>query len=519
MPALAGGDGADMGHKVCVPTKRDPKWRRGSEGEEWVGQEVETGCFAGEHADLELDCGGEWIVGRGAGRGGVGLWWLTVGLVVCPILVGQVGKTRSSSAVPSEVTAWMKSVAIPLEGTSPEGGVEDMEALGPAIGDARIVAMGEETHGTHEFFQLKHRMLKYLVEKKGFTVFGLEANWPESLAINDYVVNGNGDPAEALDGLYFWTWNTEEMLDMIRWMRKYNADGKHTKKVKFFGFDMQVAHAAARNAEQYLEKVDPAEAKTAAVVFAPVSDAVRERESATSKPKVFWQKMEEHIEYLIERFESRKKVYVEASSPEQWTLARHNLEIVRQAAELYSVDQSGSISPRDQAMAENVKWILDQEGPEAKMMLWAHNGHVSTAPLGDGESMGMALRKVYGAEMVVCGLSFGQGSFQALQKGKGLREFKVGAAMPGSLDATLAGTGIPVFAIDLRNAPTSGVVGGWLNLRQVMRSIGAIYKETSPDTFLTTVDRHSFDMIFFVNRTTATRENVRSSELEFRGGD
>jgi erythromycin esterase len=460
-------------------------------------------------------------VGKGAGKkkGGVGLCWLAAGLAVCPILAGQVGKTRGLSGVPGEVTAWMKSAAIPLQGTSPEGGVEDMEPLGAAIGDARIVAMGEETHGTHEFFQLKHRMLKYLVEKKGFTVFGLEANWPESLAINDYVVNGNGDPAEALDGLYFWTWNTEEMLDMIRWMRKYNADPKHTKKVKFFGFDMQVAHVAARNAQMYLEKVDAVEGKAAAALFAPVSNAARERESATIKPKIFWQKMEERIEYLIEQFESRKKAYLGASSMEEWALARHNLEIVREAAEQYSVDQSGSISPRDQAMAENVKWILDQEGPEAKMMIWAHNGHVSTAPLGDGESMGMALRKMYGDEMVVCGLSFGQGSFQALQKGKGLREFKVGAAIPGSLDAALAGTGIPVFAIDLRNAPRSGVVGDWLNLGQVMRSIGAIYKESSPDMFLTTVDRHSFDMVFFVSRTTAARENVRPSQLEFRGGD
>jgi erythromycin esterase len=63
-------------------------------------------------------------------------------------------------------------------------------------------------------------MLEFLVERMGFTVFGIEANWPESLAINDYVLNGNGDPAEALAGLYFWTWNTKEVLDMIQWMRR-----------------------------------------------------------------------------------------------------------------------------------------------------------------------------------------------------------------------------------------------------------------------------------------------------------
>jgi erythromycin esterase len=138
--------------------------------------------------------------------------------------------------------------------------------------------MGEATHGTHEFFQLKHRMLEFLVERMGFTVFGIEANWPESLAVNDYVLNGNGDAAEALAGLYFWTWNTEETLDMIRWMRRYNQDPSHVKKVKFFGFDMQTTRVAVSNVETYLQKVDPDEAKIAADILAPLSDAKGEQE-------------------------------------------------------------------------------------------------------------------------------------------------------------------------------------------------------------------------------------------------
>jgi erythromycin esterase len=109
---------------------------------------------------------------------------------------------------------------MPIDSISSQSGFEDLRPLQSTILNARIVAMGEATHGTHEFFQLKHRMLEFLVERMGFTVFGIEANWPESLAINDYVLNGNGDPAEALAGLYFWTWNTKEVLDMIQWMRR-----------------------------------------------------------------------------------------------------------------------------------------------------------------------------------------------------------------------------------------------------------------------------------------------------------
>jgi len=442
---------------------------------------------------------------------------LVLELVVCPTLTGQATKSPSSISVPSEVTSWFKSAAMPLDSTSPESGLDDLRQMESTIGNARIVAMGEATHGTREFFQLKHRMLEFLVEKKGFTVFGIEANWPESLAINDYVLNGTGDAVEALDGLYFWTWNTAEMLDMIQWMRKYNQDPKHANKVKFLGFDMQVAHVAVRNAERYLEKVDPAEAKLASTLLAPLSDANRERESA-NKSKYFWQKTEGMIESFLGSLERRKKVYVEASSLEEWTLARHNLEIVRQAVEMHSVDRLGNFSPRDQAMATNVEWILDREGPESKIMLWAHNGHVSTAPLGEGESMGMVLRKTYGAKMVVCGFSFDQGSFQALQRGKGLRRFTVGPAIPGSLDAALAAAGIPLFAVDLRRAPSSGTVADWLNTPQPMRSIGAIYSESAPDAYFGPVTPHSFDVILFVRRTSAAHENPKFSEIEFRGG-
>src|SRR6266550_1802221 len=186
---------------------------------------------------------------------------LVLELVVCPTLTGQATKSPSSISVPREVTSWFKSAAMPLDSTSPESGLDDLRQMESTIGNARIVAMGEATHGTREFFQLKHRMLEFLVEKKGFTVFGIEANWPESLAVDEYVRNGTGDPRAALDSLSFWTWNTDEVLDMIRWMRNYNQDPKHTNNLKFFGFDMQGAQVAVRNAESYLEKVDPGEAK------------------------------------------------------------------------------------------------------------------------------------------------------------------------------------------------------------------------------------------------------------------
>ena len=94
---------------------------------------------------------------------------------------------------PDEVVAWIRANAIPLESARAESGFEDMHGLRALVGQARVVALGEATHGTREFFQLKHRILEYLVEEMDFRVFAIEANWPECLAINDYVLFGEGD--------------------------------------------------------------------------------------------------------------------------------------------------------------------------------------------------------------------------------------------------------------------------------------------------------------------------------------
>ena len=140
------------------------------------------------------------------------------------------------------VTEWIRGSAIRL--TTPEArhGFADMEPLRKVVGDARIVSLGEATHGSREFFQLKHRMLEFLATQMGFTIFSIEANMPEAYKLNDFVVRGEGDPVKLIKGMYFWTWDTQEVLDMVLWMREFNKSGKG--RVEFTGFDMQTPKVA-----------------------------------------------------------------------------------------------------------------------------------------------------------------------------------------------------------------------------------------------------------------------------------
>jgi len=208
-----------------------------------------------------------------------------------------------------------------------------------------------------------------------------------------------------------------------------------------------------------------------------------------------WQGVVRHLEESRDAFAKKGA----AARDIEWVI--QNARVVLQCMQLRTNEVA-----RDRSMADNIKWILDQN-PGAKVVLWAHNGHVATTAAGY-VPMGASLRKFFGQQMVVFGFAFNQGSFRAVELGKGLHVFTVAPAPPGSLDATFAATGIPLFALDLRDAPKSGPVATWLSQSHNTRSIGAVYSEDSAAKFLLDVNApQSFDVMLFVDKTTAARGN------------
>lgn len=418
-------------------------------------------------------------------------------------------------AAADAVKAWLAANRVALRTVEAGNGFADMQPLKKIVGNARLVSLGEATHGTREFFQLKHRMLEFLVSEMGFTVFGIEATMPEGFDINEYVLTGKGDPARGLAGLYFWTWDTEEVLDMIRWMRQYNADPRHTKKVKFYGFDMQSAPRAARVALDYLRRVDPQQATAAGALLEPFANPITNAKFAASSVEQRQATYAAH-EALLTRFDEQKAEYVKKSSAGEWAIARQHARVVAQNIEMRKDGNMGNaaFNIRDRSMAENIRWILEHEGKDAKMVVWAHNGHVATQSQSGIEWMGNHLRKWYGEEMVVFGFAFNRGGFQAIEMpmgtGRGLRTFTVGAAPEKSLDAMLAGAGLQLAALDLRALPKEGAVARWFGAPQQTRSIGAAFSDRQAAAFLANqIAPKVFDALLFVENTTAARPNVK----------
>jgi erythromycin esterase-like protein len=186
--------------------------------------------------------------------------------VVGVAMFGTVAMAAHALAAPptAEETDWVKQHAIPLKSVEAGNGFEDLQPLKRVIGDARIVSLGEPTHGTREAFQFKHRLVEFLASEMGFTVFGIEASMPEACALNPWVLGrvGEGTDEEAaklIGGMYFWTWNTEEVLAMVKWMRAFNAREAAAgtgKTIQFTGFDMQTPDVAMQIVADFVEKHD-----------------------------------------------------------------------------------------------------------------------------------------------------------------------------------------------------------------------------------------------------------------------
>lgn len=552
---------------------------------------------------------------------------------------------------------WARANAIPLRTVEAGDGFDDLKGVGGIVGEARIVGLGEATHGTREFFQLKHRIIEYLASQKGFTIFSIEANMPEAYRLNDFILRGEGDPKQLIKGMYFWTWNTQEVLDMVLWMREFNRSGKG--RIEFTGFDMQTPNVAMQIVKDFVQKQDPGYAHEVTAKYDKVTtmsgqtgpsfgvgtasfptaaaagkhirytgfirtenvtegwaglwwrvdgeggkvlafdnmqnrgatgttgwkryeisltvpkdarninfgvihigggtawfdslavevDGVPYTDTSTfdldfesPTPKGFYtagnayQVVLDHTvahtgkqslrstrissiaeadpsepsakevvsgcASILKHLEGERARLIENAKPEDVDWAIQMARVVYQSAQMKTGEQS-----RDESMADNIKWIADHN-PGAKIVLWAHNGHITYYGGGSYVPMGSYLRKMFGRDYVNFGFHFNEGSFRAYGESRKLEEQTIGPAPDGSLDHALAATGLPLFALDVRNLPRTGPVAEWARQPHASRSIGAVYfGPDAPSTLVNSPVQEMFDAILFVGKTTVARPN------------
>jgi erythromycin esterase len=223
------------------------------------------------------------------------------------------GQVAPQSFVPTEKQiAWIRDHGITFATAEPTRDYEDLMLLRAVVGGARIVALGEATHGTHEFSAMKHRITEFLVKEMGFTVFAIEANMPEARRLNQYVLNGEGEPKTALAGLYFWGYSTEELLDMIQWMRSLNASGQGD--VEFWGFDMQFPPLAMENVQSFIERADRAYLDSLSQALRKISEGYESLKSNLGRNSdVLYDTWQAAAKQVLDHLQANRSRYLETA--------------------------------------------------------------------------------------------------------------------------------------------------------------------------------------------------------------
>jgi erythromycin esterase len=413
------------------------------------------------------------------------------------------------------VIAALKANAVPIKTVEAGNGFEDLKPLKRIFKDVRFVGLGEETHGTREFFQFKHRMLEFLVKEMGFRVFAIEASYSACQNINDYVMGKTNDGAKALDSQGFWIWNTQEVRAMLDWMRTYNASVPAEKRVKFAGFDIQGNETAQANLLDYLKRVAPERVADTEAFFKIDMDVLvytsfTGKGDAVKDAQARLRTLKDQYNDLLVFLEISAPVLTPKSNQTEYEQMREYARVLAQYIDVYSRPKlNGAL--RDIYMADNFRRFVDREPAGTRFVVWAHNQHIWTSA--ERPSLGTHLRRFYGDEYYAVGFSFNQGSFQAMERQPRDPQhvvpiaFTVNPAPVDSVDWFLAQTKVKAGFIDLRSASNYKPIADWIAVAHPMRATGATFDAKDETRLTPTKLEHSFDGLFFIDTTTRARPN------------
>jgi len=427
------------------------------------------------------------------------------------------------TAIPAEAVEWVRVNAVSFKSAEPGQGCADLRHLLDMIGEARVVALGEATHGTHEFEAMKQRIVECLATEKGFTVIAMEADWGESRRIDDYVQGGTDELPMLYENPGYWMWNTDEVMGLVDWMGEYNASSDPAEALHFFGLDMQSVTVTADYLLAYIDSVDPEGVSAVRQDLSCFRNYIPHPYYYQNASAETYERCRQGLQAAYDGILSNQEGYEAASSPAAFANGLHTARLLIQNEQLFSSGMMMS-NYRDAFMAENAAWLLDQAGPEAKMVIWAHNYHVSTfvqVPSEDESSanqltldftyplMGVYLRERYGSDFVSVGFDFGSGSFNAYPLiGDGefrIRTFEAASFLPNSYEELLSLAGLPQYYLDLRSVPDTGPAGMWFSQPGQFRNISGYYDAgQSGKAYLLAMVPDIFDILIYFDETSPT---------------
>jgi erythromycin esterase-like protein/predicted phosphoribosyltransferase len=387
-----------------------------------------------------------------------------------------------------DVAGLVRDRAIALKGDP-----RQYDALIDGIGDARVVLLGEATHGTHEFYRERAYITRRLITEEGFAAVAVEADWPDAYRVNRFVRESSADE-EAVQALAdfgrfpTWMWRNADVLDFIGWLRAHNETQAADKRAGFYGLDLYSLRASMEAVLRYLDKVDPNAARRARRrygCFDQFGEEMQEYGYAASfglHPSCEREVLTQLVELHRQRAEYASRDGRVAA--DDYFYAEQNARLVKNAEEYYRTmfrrrDESWNL--RDRHMVdtlEELRQFLSRTRPDPRVVVWAHNSHLGDARATEmserGElNVGQLVREHYGASAVLVGFTTYTGTVTAASEWDGpVHRKHVRPALAGSYERMFHEVQIPRFLVPLR---TDLELASALSASRLERAIGVLY--------------------------------------------
>jgi erythromycin esterase-like protein len=399
------------------------------------------------------------------------------------------------------------------------------DGMGPlldAMGEARLVLIGEATHGTHEFYRTRAELTRALLGTKGFNLVAVEADWPDAYRVNRWVRHASTEagPESALgDFTRFprWMWRNQDVVAFIEWLRRHNASQPAASQIGFYGLDLYSLHASIEAVLTYLQKVDPAGAERARYRYGCFEN-FGEDTQAYGYAANFGLSRSCEDDVVGQLLELRRRAAEYASrdgriAADEYFFAEQNARLVRNAEEYYRSMFRGRVESwnlRDTHMMETLEALrayVQQAAGSTRAVVWAHNSHLGDARatyMGDiGElNLGQLVRQKHGSQAFLVGFTTHTGTVTAASNwDEPAQRKRVRPSMPGSYERLFHDAGGERCLLLLRE----GSVREALRDERLERAIGVIYRPESErlSHYFQARMPEQFDAVLHIDQTTA----------------
>ncbi len=393
----------------------------------------------------------------------------------------------------------------------------NLDGLIERIGDARVVLLGEASHGTSEFYAMRARITQELIRRKSFNIVAVEADWPDAARIDHYVRDRNVPPSEwqAFARFPTWMWRNLDVMAFVDWLHQHNAKIPQDRRVRFAGLDLYALYTSIAEVLRYLDSVDPTAANVARQRYACLtpwqSDPAAYGHAAL---RGHYQSCESGVVQMLEELLS-KRFELEKQDDEHFWDAIQNARLVANAEAYYRSMYYGSHESwnlRDRHMFDTLRVLLETAGPASKAVVWEHNSHIGDARATEmsarGEfNVGELCRRWLGDQVYSIGFGTDHGTVAAASNWGGPMEVKtVRPSHEKSYEQLCHQTGLAAFLLPLRHS-FSPQLHQELREPRLERAIGVIYRpetELASHYFQAVLPRQ-FDEYIWFDETEAVR--------------